>query len=283
MLSRSKFHRRAAPVLLLFQLFGFATYAEPPHSARQCWRRRAYTFGVSVLLSALSVYALLTRITFHQIVGHVNVLSDQTVYMTILPAHLIALAESWHRRRSTLLLFASVFDIAAALPAHSRVDFARINRRQLRLNWLQLVGVIGILVAGVLGSGWNSWLYFRWILAAEVLVNVRLMEVTMHVEVMAELLGGLERALLMVRRAEHHQASEQSSDRRRGRRRRLSDCSTGLTAAAAIYGRCHRLAAVISECFGYSVLAIAVYVMNGMVNTSFWFGYVTTMTNVVKV
>lgn len=263
--SRSQFHRP----LLLFQLFGFATYAEPPRSRRQCWRRRAYTAAVTVCLSALSVYALLTRITFHQIIGHVNVLSDQTVYMTILPAHLIALAESWYRRRSTLLLFASVFDIAAALPAHSAVDFGRINRRQLRLNWLQLVGVIGILVAGVLGSGWNSWLYFRWILAAEVLVNVRLMEVTMHVEVMAELLGGLERALLRVRAA--------------GQQQSLSDCTAGVTVAAALYGSCHRLAAVISECFGYSVLAIAVYVMNGMVNTSFWFGYVTTMTNVVKV
>lgn len=152
----SNFHRLWPPVLIVFQLFGFATYSSAARTCCQLCRRRLYSVLIIATLSALGIYALFTRITFHEMTGHVNVMSDQTVYLTILPAHLVALLEALLKHRRVARLFERVHAIALGLSGANGkpiVDFERLCGRQLLANWLQMVGVMVLLSTGVTLSG----------------------------------------------------------------------------------------------------------------------------------
>lgn len=264
MITRTDFHQLWPPVLLLFQLLGYATYSTPASTRLQQFRRTAYAVTIIIAQSSFSAYALLTRIKIHQI-GQINVMSDQSVYLTLLPGHLIVLIEALLRQRHVCQLFEQVYDIAAQLSAAQGgavvVDFARIQRKQLLTNWLQFGVLIALLLVGITLTGVQSWIYYRWILMAQMFVCGRVLEVTMHVEVLGELMAELERLLLA--EATHRRMIVATTERV-GR----------LHGAIEIYGRVHRLAEAISTTFGWSMLVICVYGLNGMINTSFWFMFI---------
>lgn len=265
MISRYAFHQLWPPILLIFQLFGFATYTRAARTRFRLLARLCVTLGVMSLMFAISAYTLLTKLTIHE-ANQVNVMSDQSVYLTVLPAHLIALLEALLKQRHSEHLFEHAFDIVDLLStangAQLAVDWSRFRRTMLWKNWSQVIGLVALMAIGIGLTGLQSWMYFRWIVLAQLFASVRLLEVAMHAELLTSLMGSLEVLL----------KANCNGDREKLDR---------LQCAAAIYGRIHQQAEAISLAFGWSTLAISVYALNGMINNSYWFVY-ATYTGAVK-
>lgn len=267
MISRRVFHQLWPPVLILFQLFGFTTYTQPARTRVQQVVRLSIAFGVISIMLAISAYTLLQILSIHT-ANQVNVMSDQLVYLTVLPAHLIALLEALLKARQCEQLFEQLYDILVQLHSASgelMVDLPRFRRTLMLRNWTQVIGLFALLAVGIGLTGWQSWLYFRWIVLAQLFVSVRLMEVAMHAELLGAMMGALEALLL--------------SDVNRGGGERQR--TVRLQCAAEIYGRIHRQAEAISAAFGWSTLAISVYALDGMINNAYWLVY-ATYTGAVK-
>lgn len=267
MISRRAFHQLWPPVLLLFQLFGFTTYTQPARTHVHRIVRLSVALVVIALMLAISAYTLLKILSIHN-AKQVNVMSDQLVYLTALPAHLIALVEALLKPRHSEQLFEHLYDMLARLHAASGeppVDLPRVRRTLLLRNWTQVIGLFALLAVGIGLSGWQSWLYFRWIVLAQLFVSVRLMEVAMHAELLGAMMGALEVLLLA-------DVNRGGVERQRTER---------LQCAAEIYGRIHRQAEAISVAFGWSTLSISVYALDGMINNSYWLVY-ATYTGAVK-
>lgn len=279
MLDRKQFQLLWPPVLLVFQLLGYTTYASKAKCRLDLIRRLVYPIGFLVIMCTLSLYVILTKVSLHAD-AQINAMSDQTIYLSILTAQLVTLSESLCKRDCSEQLFKQLHEIAAELcsigcatnhPAEIlTVDFVRVRRGMLLKNWLQLIGLAVNLAIGIALTGIQSWFYFRWIVLAELLISVRLMECAMHVELIGELLDVVEQLIAS--------AADDDATILIGPRKRYS---TILRCAINAYSRIHGQAERISGFFGWSLLAIFVYAMNGMVNAAFWFVY-ASYTGAVK-
>lgn len=252
--SHRELHQLWSPVLLLFKLLGFATYTKPASTRFHHFRRLFTTLFVACVMLIFSVYTLLMKISFYM-VSQVNVMSDQFIYLTVLPAHLISLFESLAKYRQTDRLFQSFFAIVVRLRnanGDPMIDMAEMKRSMLLKNWSQVIILLAVMALGIWLTGMQAWIYYRWILLAQLMTVVRLIEVSMHVELLSCLMGALESFLL---------ADVGNS---------VSSRYTSLQDAAEIYRRIHRHAEAISAAFGWSILASLVYTLNSMINTSFW-------------
>lgn len=264
MLDHQQYKQRWTLVLLLFQLLGYTTHSTVAGNRHQYIRRLVYPVVVLVVMTALSVYVILTKVSPH--VGlQINIIADETVYLSIMTAQSITLFESLCRRALSVSLFEETHAIAIELwrvectvhhdPAPITVDFVRICRRMLLKNWLQVIFSVVTLSVGCTLTGLQSWLYFRWILLTMIMMSVRLMECTMHVELIGELLGAVERIIASV-----HRARLQETDQRR-------ILHGVIDAYSRIQAQAHR----ISVAFSWSLFAILVYAMNATVTAVFWF------------
>lgn len=263
--SHREFHQLWPNVLLLYQLFGFATYSQPASTRVQCMRRLLTTLCVAIVMTILSVYVMLMKLSFF-VVNQVNVMSDESIYLTVLPAHLIALIESLFKYRQTERLFENVLAILLKLRiAHDEhiIDMFAIQRKILWLNWTQTIGLMAVMALSIFMTGIQSWIYIRWILLAQFLTGVRLIEVTMHVELLSGLMGALESLLLV----------DVDND--------VNQQLIRLQRAAEIYGRIKGQAEAISAAFSWSVLAILLFALNAMINTSYLLVY-TTMSGLLN-
>lgn len=266
MLRRSEFHRLWPPVLLVFQLFGLTAYSRPAASGWRFAGRVVVAAASFAVAATICAHTLLNVASIHE-AKQINVMSDQLVYLISLPAHLIGLIEALLRQRQTEQLFDGLYEIYAALGRVSKIDVADgilhgTRRRLLVRNWLQVGGLFAILTGGIALTGVQSWGYFRWIVLAQWFISVRLMEVSMHVELLAAMLNALERFVL-----------DSPVD---------CDPVECVRVAAEIYGMCYAHGTAISRAFGWSLLVMSVYALDGMVNNTYWFVY-AMYTGAVKV
>lgn len=258
-IAQRQFHQFWSPVLMIFRLFGFNTYTEPACTRYHRFKRLLTNLGVICLMLIFSVYTLLMKLSFH-IISHVNVMSDQFIYLTVLPAHLISLFESLSKHRQTEHLFDRVLTIVARLRnAHDEhiIDMVAIKRKILLKNWMQIGGLIAVMAVGIWLTGIQSWIYYRWIILAQFMSGVRLMEVTMHIELLSSMMGALESLLL------------NNVDNK------VNTRLTRLNHVTEIYGHIHRHAGAISAAYSWSVLSILLYALNATINTSFWLVFMT--------
>lgn len=265
MITRPAFHQLWSPIVIMFQLFGYATFMPNPYSIA---RHRLLIYPITILLGTimLGLYTICTKIS---IIGEVdvqlNVVCDQTVFVTVLITHLTALLESLLRHRQTEQFYDLLYNIGERLSAAEQsIRFESLYRRELVRNWLQLFGLGGLMALGIGLTGLESWLYLRWIMPAMMSVNVRLIEVSMHVEFLGETMHGLEKLLATL----SANTTTISNDRDAAavdwqHYKRLHD-------ATEIYGLIHRLAVAISHQYGGSMLAFALCALTAMTSTSFW-------------
>lgn len=253
----------------MFQLFGYATFRSTPllqrkpdrtrSIARQIVRYRYLIYPITFLLCdmALILYAISTRIT---LMGsrnvQLNVICDQIVFVIVLITQQVALIEALLRHRHTVQLYERYYVIAERLASNGRhplIHFGRRCRRMLLHNSVQFFGLGGQLALGIGMTGVESWKYLRWIVMSMMAVNVRLIEVSMHVEIVGALMRDLETLLVAL------SAVGDSVERDE----RLRD-------AAETYGLLHGLTGTINRQYGASILMFTVYALMAITSTSYW-------------
>lgn len=260
-----QFTRFWSPVLYLFQLFGYATYISRP-STNNCLhiRRLAIAAIITAIVLLFGIYMLRTQISFHGDL-QLNDLTDRSVFITVIVAHVTSLVEALVVYHKGTTHFQQMYEIIKETSCAAR--FVETVRRGVcttfrRKNSLQLATVAVVMCVGITVTGFNTWLYFRWILISEIAICVRLMEVSMQVEMLAELIGNLERTIV----CEIACVDAERVVDTRFRCARLQKIS-------GIYDSIFRLSETIGTMYEWSVFAILVYVINGMINTTFWLCY----------
>lgn len=260
MLNRQQFYLCWQSVLLQFQLFGYTTYATVSHRKCLAAGRTVYALSVILAISALGFYVFYTKVTIFR-GAQINIVTDQLVYLTIFTANLVALIESFLQRQNSYALFEQVYEIIAVFSSCSNsncpLNIPQLCRIFMLKNWLQLGSLFSILTVAITFTSAQSWLYFRWIMLAEMMICVRLMEFAMLMEVLVQLLTVLERHLRSSVRAE------------------CEDCKRcgpkTLQYFVQSYDKMYALAGKMCRTYKWSLLVIIVDLMVGLVNTTFWF------------
>lgn len=241
--------------LFLFQFFGFSV------RSRSRWRHYARLgWSLLVLIGAVAyiLHVLPRTITFvAALTSQVNVMSDQSVLLTSCSSQIISLAESLVKHRRTQRLLFGFHRIAWQVCTEQQVTAAR--KRACLANWLQLLVLCTLITIGITKTGRESWSYHRWFMWAHVTVCVRLMEIALHVEMLVVLIAGLRTVLARVGPDWPQDTQKRTLER--------------IEYANDVYGQICAHALAIGDSFGWSLLAIAVYTLNGMVNNSFWLSH----------
>lgn len=244
------------PALHLFQLFGFAAHARPAATRGQLVARLGWPTCVVALKILLATYVFRTKLTFGA-VNQVNVKIDKLVLLTGLTTDLTAVFESLCKYRQTQRLFERVRRISAQLAAATVTDAVVVGDvRYINLhNWLQSTVLAVDVALGIALTGVQSWLYYRWMVCAQLSLCVRSIEVATHIEMLANLLAGVERVLHDAAAGLPLAAEQRAVQTRR---------------ASRLYGECREYALAISAAFGWSMLAISVHTLNGLATNAFW-------------
>lgn len=240
------------PQLQLFQLFGYTAFARPAATRTQLIARLCWPTLVLALKLILDSYIVRTKLTFGA-VNQVNVKIDKLVLLTALLADLVSVLESLFKFRKTQRLHQRFRHISAQLVrpyCAGSID----GLRYINLcNWLQSAALGADFAIGIAITGVQSWLYYRWIVWAQLSVCVRSMEVATHIEMLGQLLAGVERVL--------HAAARLPLD---------AELEEQIVWASKMYGECREYALAISVAFGWSMLAISLHMLNGLATNAFW-------------
>lgn len=254
-----------SPVLLLFQFFGYASYVRRPTSNNlQHAQRLAFAGIIAILVVAFGIYTISSQISFHGQL-QLNEMTDNSVLLTVFTAHTIGLLEALVIYQKGSKHFEQIYDILTRTSYAESVDdnLRRFRIQFLLKNCLQLSAVVVVFCVGIGVTGWQTWLYFRWIIFSEIAVGVRLIELSMHVEIIAKLMGNLESMILCEIAGADVERDQIGSKLRCAR----------LQSVCCIYDDIYRLSETISTMYEWSVFAILVYAINGMINTTFWILY----------
>lgn len=259
MLTRIEFLEAIKPSQRLFQIFGILPYHFTSASnSVQNRLLKCYSIGIAVCIVLLVANKTIVT-TIHN--EELNVLIDTIVFLAILIVHIIIIIETLVNTRHQTNIIKNFYRIACMFeqccasrefPTTRRTALKKLYQRYGLKIWGTLLTIIFIKINGILPFLENAWPNFLQISFSWVLMNVRMLQVTIEIDHLGEQLIELGKLVRRVSKLPVEQKAER------------------IASVAAIYSTIRNTNIAINETYGWSLVAILAQYVMGLIQLFYW-------------
>lgn len=255
MITRRDFYRQWAPMFVLFNFFGLAHFTLPYRgsccNSLGSFLLRLYILCVRVHLAFITLFTLINVFTTE--IGGLNGFMKKQIFVAQMMAYLVTFIESSATVGRQKQLLRQIHQIGNIISHQLQVEISikQFCRRWMWKCWCS-IGLIALLLvltmAMFAGMAWDAFAVFWFPMLVD---QVRLMQVSVFVDVVAEMLAALVMAM-------------QSGLDGNG----ISDSE--LIACMDVYGKLFKIVGLINSTFGRSLIPIFGLKLTEWLSTTYW-------------
>lgn len=258
MIVERDFCRFISPVFFLFQLFGLfpidITSTRKYKIKSLIW---LYSFSLAIGTGITGIFFFRNRIKMCNV--YVNVAVDQTMLLSALLAHVVVCCEVFGTIPKHVDLcqrFQMVLKVFHKRLAFS-VNLDSMRRQSVFRSWTSFLAIVFSITLSVMLMNESARMEFQWIFLSGCVTQLRLIQFTMYVQFVNDLLGQLKLELVRI-------AAADSGCKKR---------CTALRECMDIYSMISEIVQILNAIFGWSLIAILIHNLCAITNSSYWTVY----------